>query len=159
MSIRNKIVAATVAGMMAIATPLIKMEEGFSSVAYPDIGGVWTWCYGETEGPRPTQPMSEPECSFMLKAKIYTIGLAVWALVKTPMSNERWAALTSFVYNVGINAFRGSTLLKMLNDDHPKACDQLRRWTFVGKKDCSIKANGCMGLYNRREKERRLCLQ
>lgn len=152
MSLRNKIATASVAGMLSIATPLVMVQEGLSVVPYSDPTGTVTWCYGETEGPVPTNALTEQECSFMLKAKLYTIGLAVWYLVKTPMTNERWASLTSFTYNVGIGAFRTSTLLKRINAADGKACDELRRWT-------KSKGVYLKGLANRREKERSLCLQ
>lgn len=157
MSIRNKVAALAISGMLAIATPFVAVHEGLSTVPYKDIGGVWTWCYGETEGPVPKHTLTKQECSAMLRAKLYTTGMAVWILTDTPMSNSRWAALTSFSYNVGINAFRKSTLLRKLNQSAPDACEHLMRWTYVGKKDCKIPANQCMGIWIRRSKERNLC--
>ncbi|WP_374755661.1 lysozyme [Dyadobacter jiangsuensis] len=143
--------------MLSIAVPFVAVEEGFRSVPYKDIGGVWTWCYGETEGQKPSGPVSKEQCDFLLRTKLRAIGIAVWYLVDTPMTNSRWAALTSFTYNVGLNAFRTSTLRRKLNAGHPQACQELMRWTFVKKTDCKIAANGCMGLPKRRMKEMSLC--
>lgn len=157
MTLRNRIAAASIAGMLAIATPFVAVHEGLSTVPYKDIGGVWTWCYGETQGAVPKHTLTHQECSFLLKAKLHIVGLAVWALVDTPMTHSRWAALTSFSYNLGINAFRTSTLRRKINEGDPKACDQMLRWTFVGRIDCKIPINQCMGIPNRRQKERKLC--
>lgn len=157
MSLGNKLTGAAVAAMLSIAVPFVAVEEGFQSVAYKDIGGVWTWCYGETAGPKPTGPMSKEQCGFLLKTKLRAVGIAVWYLVDTPMTNNRWAALTSFTYNVGLNAFRNSTLRQRLDKSDPQACQELMRWTFVKKVDCKIEANGCMGLPSRRKKEMNLC--
>jgi GH24 family phage-related lysozyme (muramidase) len=64
---------------------------------------------------------------------------------------SRKAGLTSFAYNVGTDAFCGSTLVRRLNAGDPAACDEMLRWT---------KAKGITlpGLVKRREQERALCL-
>jgi lysozyme len=67
--------------------------------------------------------------------------------------------LTSFAYNVGINAFKNSTLLKMLNagDNKLMVADQFMIWNKItdktGKKVVSN------GLTNRRKAERELFLK
>lgn len=157
MNIRNKTIAGSIAAMLAIATPFVAVQEGLKTVPYQDIGGVWTWCYGETEGPVPKHTLSQQECSFWLKTKLHSTGIAVWLLVDTEMTSNRWAALTSFSYNLGINSFRNSTLREKINQDDPKACNQIMRWTYVAGKDCSKPANKCMGIYKRRQKEFELC--
>ena len=68
-------------------------------------------------------------------------------MVKVPLNQNQFDALVSFVFNVGNNAFRDSTLVKVLNAGHfDQVPTQLRRW---------IRDNGKIvkGLINRREKE------
>lgn len=70
--------------------------------------------------------------------------------VEINLNQNQYDALCSFIFNVGISAFKGSTLLKKLNqelfDDIPA---QLRRWVYDnGKK--------VQGLVNRREFEIKL---
>ena len=57
-------------------------------------------------------------------------------------------ALVSFCYNVGGNAFSGSTLLKKVkaNPDNPSIRDEFGRWIYAGGRVSS-------GLVNRREAE------
>ncbi|MCE6993129.1 lysozyme [Dyadobacter sp. CY323] len=154
---KNKPAAALLAAMLAIGTPFVATQEGLSVVPYRDIGGVWTWCYGETEGVVPKKTFTNSECSALLRVKLLAYGMSVWWLIDTKMTAPRWAALTSFSYNVGINAFSNSTLRRKINANDPKACDELNRWTYIGKRDCKIPTNGCMGLPNRRNEERKLC--
>jgi lysozyme len=67
--------------------------------------------------------------------------------VTVPLNQNQFDALVSFTFNVGNGAFRGSTLLKLLNQrQYDQVPTQLRRW---------VMDNGhvVQGLVNRREKE------
>ena len=62
------------------------------------------------------------------------------------------AAITSFTYNVGAEAFKRSTMLKKINKgDLWDACQELDRWAYVGRM-------WVRGLANRRAKEKELCV-
>lgn len=70
--------------------------------------------------------------------------------VNVDLNQNQFDALVSFVFNIGINAFRESTLLRELNNGNYGAIPyQMRRWIHSGKR--VIK-----GLVNRREKEIKL---
>ena len=63
------------------------------------------------------------------------------------LNQHEYEALISFCFNVGINAFKRSTLLRRLNKgDVGSVPAQLARWVYAGGK----KSNG---LINRRDKE------
>lgn len=167
----------TMAGMLAIATPNAKVREGLSLIPYKDIGGVWTNCYGETLGiNRNTPKQTEPQCSTQLTARLMFFGKAVDYLVKNDMTNERWAGLTDFTYNVGISNFSKSTLLKKINTNDRYACAEILKWVYTnspkkgdkydladnkldGKMKCDLVANRskCGGIISRREYEYQLC--
>lgn len=126
----------------------IKRWEGLKLEAYRDVGGVWTIGYGSTgshvhEG----MTISKAQAEALLRADIERFEDAVDRLVKVPLSDERFAALVSLAYNIGVGAFQRSTLLKVLNagryDDVPA---QIMRWNKVGKKVVD-------GLTNRRAAE------
>lgn len=132
----------------------IKDHEGLRLTAYKDGGGVWTIGYGHTgadvrEGL--TIPLSEAE-------RLLTLDLRVAEghvnkLVQVNLNQNQFDALVSFVYNLGGDAFRSSTLLKLLNaGDYEGAANQFQRWN---------KDNGKVvpGLTNRRGKERELFLR
>jgi lysozyme len=71
--------------------------------------------------------------------------------VKVPISEEEHAAYLSFAFNVGVNAFCGSTAVRKLNaGDRTGACAELSNWTRSGGKVLP-------GLVRRRAAERQLC--
>lgn len=76
---------------------------------------------------------------------------AVDSLVKVPLSDNQFAALVSFCFNVGIGAFKGSTLLKRLNKGKYDAVPyELLKWTKTTVNGVKIDSQG---LRNRRNKE------
>jgi len=154
---KKKVPIARILAVLAIIVPFAKSNEGLSVVPYKDVGGVWTWCYGETQGPIPKETLTGEQCSVKLWMRLHVTAIAVWYLVDVPMSDSRWASLISFSDNLGLSSLRKSTLLKKINQNDPKACDQFMRWTMVGKIDCKIPENRCMGIPNRRKEEMKLC--
>lgn len=126
--------------------------EGLRTVAYSDPVGIPTICFGETAGVRLGDTFTPEQCREKLGTRVEEFGRAVDACVTVPLPPSRKAALVSFSYNIGTDAFCHSTLARKLNaGDVPGACDELRRWT---------KAGGITlpGLVKRREQERELCL-
>jgi GH24 family phage-related lysozyme (muramidase) len=89
----------------------------------------------------------------MLQNDANTAAAAVDRNVTVPLTPAQRDALTSFVYNAGVQAFTDSTLLRDLNSGETQAAaDQLLRWN---------RANGQVnqGLINRRTAERCYFLQ
>jgi len=70
-----------------------------------------------------------------------------------PLNNNELNALISFCYNVGLGAFKASSLLSLLNSGADKkiVADQFDRWVF----DNGVKVKG---LINRRNAEKKLFL-
>jgi len=67
--------------------------------------------------------------------------------VNVPLTQPQYDALVSFAFNVGVGAFKSSTLLKKLNTgDYEAVPTQLMRWTKAGGKQCN-------GLVARRKNE------
>lgn len=138
-------------GWVTICVGCVAGAEGLRTAVYLDPVGIPTYCFGETAGARLGDTYTPEQCRAKLGARVLEFGGAVDRCVTKPMSAARKAGLTSFTYNVGVDAFCGSTLVRRLNAGDPDACDELRRWT---------KAKGVTlpGLVNRREQERTLCL-
>lgn len=132
----------------------LKKWEGFKAEAYKDTGGVWTIGYGTIKWMgKPVEQgmkMTEKEAELALQADLAWAQTAVNQLVRYPLTQNMFDALVSFVYNVGEDAFRKSTLLRLLNQGRKsEAAKQFERWRFD---------NGriVVGLLNRREAERAL---
>ena len=154
--LRNKLIAVAGAGAIAIATVFLGGQggvEGREYTAYKDVAGVWTVCDGHTgrdivKGKKYT----DRECDRFLWNDLQPVKKGVDGLVKVPLGEYQRAALYSFTYNVGLNAFSKSTMLKKLNSgDVDGACDEMRRWVYAGGMKWK-------GLQNRREMERSMCI-
>lgn len=148
---RNKILTATACASLALATPLITKWEGLETKPYKDVGGVMTVCYGETQVVM--KEYSKEECTRMLQRRLPDYYFPAMSYIKTDPPVPFRAAITSFTYNVGLSAFKNSTLLKKTNQgDFKGACEQLNRWVYVGRM-------WVKGLANRRKDEYALCME
>lgn len=112
---------------------IIKEFEGYRSVAYKCPAGVWTLGYGTTDGIRPGMTCTEHDAEVWLKRDVAKFEQAVSEAVTVPLSENQFSALVSFVYNIGAQAFRESTLLRKLNQgDHDGAAAEFDRWKYGG---------------------------
>lgn len=131
---------------------LVKQWEGCKLKAYKDGGGVWTIGYGHIEGVVPGMVWTQDQAEATLLAELSKYEKAVDQAVTVGLTENQFAALVVFTYNVGVNAFKSSTLLKKLNAGAFAECaDQFLRWN---------RDNGVVvaGLTNRRNGERTLFL-
>lgn len=112
---------------------LVKSFEGFRAEAYKCPAGVWTIGYGTTEDVYPGDVVDEREAEELLMNDLLDASKAIDDLVDVPVTQGQYDALTSFVYNVGREAFRSSTLLKLLNAGNVDgAMKQFQRWNKAG---------------------------
>lgn len=137
-------------GALALAASVVGFYEGKRNNAYQDPVGIPTICYGHTADVQMGQTRTDEECQDLLQSDLGDAFDTVDRLVETPLSEPRRAALASFVYNVGAEAFARSTLLRRLNAGDPNACEELDRWVYAGGRQLK-------GLVRRRATERELC--
>ena len=116
---------------LQIAVEAIAGFEGFRAGPYPDAGGTWTIGYGFTyleDGGRvtaETPPITETDARARLSPMVGRVMALVRGMVHRPMTDNQAAALTSFAYNLGTNALRTSTLLRLFEAgevDHASTC-------------------------------------
>jgi lysozyme len=137
-----------------MAIDLAKQFESCRLEAYPDPEYGWrvaTVGYGAT-GPSIVQGTvwTQDEADADLLYHMTGLGVHIDSVVTVPLSDEQKGALCDLAYNIGIAAFGGSTLLRMLNAEHIQgAADQFPLWN---------KSNGVVleGLVKRRDAERAL---
>lgn len=140
------------AGAIAIALALVAAAEGLVTSTYPDVGGVPTYCYGETKNAEWGKTYTKEQCDEQLAARLVEFNEGVNSCVTVDLPDTRRAALVSLAYNIGVPAFCKSTVVRKLNaGDVQGGCDAMLMWN---------KVNGVVwrGLTNRRQKERALCL-
>lgn len=134
---------------------IIKDFEKFEPTAYQDQVGIWTIGYGTTRYPdgtrvSPGDEIDEIQAHNYLRHEVMIIESKLNSLIKVFLKQNQWDALVSLTYNIGIGAFRGSSLLKVLNRTGEIDKDLLTRWnkvTIDGEKVTS------RGLAKRRELE------
>ena len=130
----------------------IKRHEALRLHAYKDAVGVWTIGYGHTLTAKEGMVISEVEAEKLLKQDLKTAEDEINRHL-LPLKQHQFDSLISFVFNVGIGAFRKSTLLKRLKIDanHPDIASQFNRWVYGGGKILK-------GLAKRRKEEANLYL-
>lgn len=141
------------------AEKLIAKFEGLKLTAYPDTGGIWTIGYGSTRNPfsgfkvKEGDKITKETALEWLKKDIEKRQIAIKKLIKVPISPNKLAAITSLAYNIGLDAFQRSTLLRLLNEKAPviDIANQFLVWNKVNRVEVK-------GLTNRRKLERELFL-
>lgn len=133
---------------------LVFKYEGFIDHTYKDVVGVNTIGYGHT-GPDVKAGMrisvNEAKSLALIDYQKHWNGIAKY--IKVNISQYEAEAYTSFAYNVGVNNFKNSTLLKKLNKGkYVEACGELKKWVYAGGKKLN-------GLVKRREEEYKLCMK
>jgi lysozyme len=163
---KNVVIALAIVTLIFMSTTtstaeiLIARFEGKRLKPYQDTGGIWTVGYGSTYNIDAKRPVNQSDiiddatAIRWLKSQVGTFQNQVKAVVKVPVNQNKVDSLTSLAYNIGINAFKSSTLLKLLNEGRPEieVADQFLRWN---------KVNGIIsnGLTIRRKAERDLFLR
>ena len=137
---------------------LIKEFEGLRLTAYRDSVGVWTIGYGNTyyengavvkQGDKITQERADS----LFRSILDKFADGVRTSLSNPdrVSDAQFSAMVSLAYNIGIGAFKGSTLLRKVNANpcDPTIPDEFLRWNKAGGKALA-------GLTRRREAEAKL---
>jgi lysozyme len=151
----KRAIAVGLAGVLALAAPVVMKWEGVRHYAYPDPatgGAPWTVCYGHT-GPDVVRGKgyTDAECKALLDADMAEADATVRRCIPVPMLRHVEAALVSATFNLGPQVVCGSTVQrKALANDWPGACAAI---------DLYNKAGGRVmrGLVLRRADERKLC--
>lgn len=127
---------------------LIKQFEGCRHVVYLDQGGLPTVGYGHMDlSLMVGQLYSSEQIGNLFDRDILRNEEYINKYVSVPLVQHQFDPLVSFVFNIGIGQFLGSTLLSLLNQGHyDEVPEQLLRWSHVKGKISD-------GLRDRREIE------
>ena len=115
---------------------------------YQDVVGVWTQGFGHVVQNKDQAPWTPLEALNVLTADVGFFEAEVLKL--SPILEDdadRLTAITSFAFNLGLGAYKGSTLRACVNaGDWAAAKTQILRWNHAGGKVIT-------GLTSRREAE------
>jgi lysozyme len=108
---------------------LVRQFEGCKLQAYLDSAGVPTIGVGHTRNVKLGERCSQEQADLWLTQDLEDAAAGVASLVKVPLTQGQFDALTSFTYNLGIRRLAESTLLALLNKcDYHGAAAQFARW-------------------------------
>jgi len=117
---------------------IVRKYEGLSLTPYLCPAGVWTIGYGHT-GPEvhaKTPAITEEEAEALLQKDCREFVL--WAIKLSPILvfyPERLCAIADFCYNLGQNAYKVSTLKRMVDEENwDESIEQIKRWVFAAGK-------------------------
>lgn len=143
------------AALMAAAVALVGSWEGLRTIAYKDVVGIPTVCFGETRGVKMGDRYTVDECKAMLGDGLVEFEAGMRKCLKDPdrIPGKSYVSFLSLSYNIGTGAFCRSTVVKRANaGDIKGACDAILMWDRAG-------GRRIQGLANRRADERGICLQ
>jgi lysozyme len=125
----------------------IKSFEGLSLEAYPDAGH-WSIGYGHSSNAvYPGMRITDQQADALLRKDLEKFELGVERVLAVPATQEEFDAMVALAYNIGLNAFEESTLLRHHNNQrHQDAAAEFGKWTKSGN-------TVLPGLVKRREKE------
>ena len=112
-------------------------REGLRLKPYLDTRGIPTIAMGNTfyeNGRKVTmkdKPLTLKEADELGKITADKFAKQVGALVKSNVNQNQFNALVSIAYNIGINGFRTSSFLKLVNKNpnDPKIKEAIMLWT------------------------------
>ena len=133
---------------VSIALDLIKKWEGCKLTAYKCSADVWTIGWGSTgQGIKEGVVWTQAQADSRLAADVRKFAAGVFGAVTARANANQLGAMISLAYNIGLGAFRSSTLLRLFNaGDTSGAHAQFPRWNKAGGKVVN-------GLTNRRKDE------
>lgn len=156
---KPRIVIAALALSAAGLVGLVSYEGYTDRAVIPIPGDVPTIGFGTTEGVHMGDRITPPAALGRALKDAQKFEGALKECVTVPLHQWEYDTYVTFSYNVGSTAFCGSTLVRKLNaEDYAGACAELLRWTRAAGKDCSVRANGCYGLFTRRQAEYNRCM-
>lgn len=141
-----------------------KMTTAFEGVVlnnYIDTVGVETWCIGETQMGRLDKGYTLEYCNKLFAARYPQYASQLYSCydeqMKRYVTPRMHSAFTDVYYNTGKRCNTG--IMRHLKAGDPvAACEFIKRYKFADGKDCSVRSNGCWGVWDRRVKLSEICL-
>lgn len=162
------IVGAVATSALYVLTPAF---EGTVRTTYRDIGGVFTYCTGATENAQWGKTYTPEQCRAQLDRDLARHAEGISRCVDMDkLTDGQKVAFVDHAYNNGVAAFCSSSMARKANaGDIAGSCNSLSAWVCVTVAPGTGDQSGpCVskkydkkyvkGLANRREAERKICL-
>ena len=132
---------------------MIQSLEGLRLQAYKDSAGIPTIGWGNTfyedgSNVKMGDKITKDRAVSLFPLILDKFENGVTKMVKVPVNQAQFDSLVSLAYNIGLNGFKKSQVLKLVNDNpqNPDIESAFLRWVTAGGKKLK-------GLVNRRQKE------
>lgn len=141
------------------AVLLIAESEGCKLKSYLCPAGVWTIGWGHTQNVRPGMTCTQDEADLWLLEDVEDAARAVDFYATADVNANELGAMVSLTFNIGINAFKTSTVLKQHNRGNKLAASRaFGLWNKITDPRTKKKVES-VGLTSRRAKEAALYLE
>ena len=126
----------------------------------PTIGnGTTVYCNGKKvtlkdPGISKVEALKQLKCHIEKNAPAFNQSLQ-----NIKVSQIEYDLYNDFVYQYGISNWRSSSMLKNLKTgQYVQACKSLLKYKYAAGRDCSIRSNGCYGVYTRQLERYNKCM-
>lgn len=162
---KTKYAVTVLAASAAFFTSLVSYE-GYKSKPYLDSAKVATIGIGSTSYEDGTKvKMTDKPINQKRAVEIAQNHVAKdekvfrKSLQGVKLSQAEYDVYLDFTYNFGQSNWNQSSMLRNLKSgQYVKACDSLLKWKFVAKRDCSVRKNGCYGVWTRQVERHQKCM-
>lgn len=117
------------------AIELVKKFEGLKLTSYLCPSNKWTIGYGHTFGVVEGQTITKEQADIFLQEDLYDAmnGALRYCPILADYP-EKLGAIISFVFNLGTQRLRESTLRKRINEQNwEEAAKEIKKWVYAGK--------------------------
>jgi lysozyme len=120
------------------AVELIKRFEGYRRASAPLGDGRYTIGYGHSKTARADVEIDERDAEALLIYDLLAVTSAVNDLTFTPLTQNQFDALVCFAFNIGLDNFKGSSVLRRVNEGNllqaAAAIEMWRKSEFEGER-------------------------
>jgi lysozyme len=135
---------------------LVKRFEGLRRKAGRLDGGGWTIGYGHTVSAREGAEVTAEEAEALLLYDLDKVARAIDALTSSGLNANQFAALTAFAFNIGLENFKTSAVLRRVNEGaYLQAAAAIEMWRRADVRGDSLVVDA---LVRRRAAEKALFL-
>lgn len=115
---------------------MIAQFEGFSAKAYNDPPGSTKWSIGFGHQIQPGEPYMTQEITvdqgrLLLAQDTANAQAAVRSVITRPLTDAQFNSLTSMAFNIGSAAFKGSTLVSLVNSGNFAGAANFMRTHYI----------------------------
>lgn len=118
------------------------LEEGLVLKPYldfakvPTIGVGCTYYEDGTKVKMTDPPITRERAISLFKNVLKNYETTVWSVTRDDINQNQFNALVSICFNIGVNGFKGSTLLKRINanPNDPSITEAFKMWRNSGGK-------------------------